>query len=603
LFSLFSLAPLFIVGILVSQLVRDTYRESVQTSFSQAVGLREELAQRYFESMRGLVRSIAAQDLLLTEIDTALGGGAFDDDTVFVTLVSLRRSNPFIEKVSILRPSGEVILSTASDEEGLSFRDAPYFRTAISDRTGSVGSVFVSSYGKRVIPITAPLVRKRDNTVMGVLVLEVNISALNTELSPQSNSAALDRAVVYAVDEDGYLMTKIQSLPPDRQLWTLPVRQCQREGQSMTGSWPGAIDSEEVFGVSRCVTIDHLRFTLIAEEPARSAFAVSSKAATVVFATALGVIAVLAGVIALVSHSITTPILRLRTAARELGKGNFNFTIEAPTSQDELADLAIDFDRARTKLQAAREQEIRLTQMKSEFISIAAHQLRTPLTGIKWSIEDLLSNAAMLPMEKHADLKRTIRSINELISLVNDLLNVSRIEDGRMEYRFEEGDLYAFTAELAESIHMRHKEKTIKLVIAPAPAHLPRCIFDREKMSIVLTNLIDNAIKYTPDTGTVRVSVLASTGSVVVEVADTGIGVPQAEIQNLFTKFFRAKNAISTQASGSGLGLFVAQQIARAHGGGISVDSTEGSGTVMRVQLPLVPPAQSSGPTPASVTA
>lgn len=585
LFALFSLAPLLVVGLGVSQLVRDIYRTSVQESLSQAISVREELGRRYFEAMRTLVRNILAQELLVSEVNEAVTGLPYDKDLVYATLVAFRRDNAFIEKVEILNTDGTVIVSTASDEEGRVFKDTETFKATLSGKRVQVGSVVVSSYGKRVIPISGPVIRKSDGAIIGVLTIEFNVAALSSEFIPRSGIGSPTRAEVYVIDEDGYPMTRTTSIDPNKQIWTLPVRNCQQRGEHTTGTWTGFDGVTEMFGMARCVGIDNLRFTLIAEEPSASAFAVSRQAALMVMLTAFGVIAALAVVIIQVSRSVTNPISVLRGAARELGKGNFDFSIPI-YSQDELADLAADFDRARHKLRSAREQEARLAQMKSEFISIAAHQLRTPLTGIKWSLEELLLDAKSLPEAKIADLKRTTRSINEMIMLVNDLLNVSHIEDGRMEYRFEEGDIYLFAKDIAENVSQRHKDKAVQVVVEPLPGPLPHIRFDREKLSIVVTNIVDNAIKYTPNGGTVTMRCFHSPGSVVIEVSDTGIGIPEAERRNLFSKFFRAKNAIRTQASGSGLGLFVAQQIAQAHGGGISVDSTEGKGTRMRIQLP-----------------
>ena len=593
-FFLFSILPLAICGFLVSQSTREIYQSSTETAFLQTTTVREELLRRYLESLTGLMRSIAAQELLLSEVNAAVSGRSFNQNQVFVTLVSLRRENPFVEKVFIVNRAGVVIASTASDEEGQSFAANSQIDAALKSRQPLVGAVALSTYGKRVIPITAPLIRQNDNATIGALVLEVNVAALSATFAPKDEVAGLRNAAIYAVDGDGYVVARSDGLSFRDQIWTYPARKCQRENESVSGEWQGATE-DTVFGVSRCITIDDLRLTLIAEEPTATAFLVSRQAGMRVLLVAAAATAFLSIAFFWVAHSVTRPIELLRLSARQLGNGNFNTPITVTTT-DELADLAADFDRTRLKIKALREQEANLAEMKSEFISIAAHQLRTPLTGIKWSVEDLMNHTEWLPAEKITDLKRTVRSVNEMIALVNDLLNVNRLEDGRMEYVLVPGDLSAFVREVAEAVHARHPEKRIEFTVYPPEPALPSISFDREKFSIVITNIVDNAIKYTPDGGAVTIRFIAGPGSVVIEVADTGIGIPKAELQNLFAKFFRAKNAIHTEVSGSGLGLFVAREIMKAHGGSISVDSREGRGTRMHIRMPLSSPGISSVP-------
>jgi PAS domain S-box-containing protein len=228
-----------------------------------------------------------------------------------------------------------------------------------------------------------------------------------------------------------------------------------------------------------------------------------------------------------------------------------------------------------------------LDKLKSEFISIAAHQLRTPLSAIKWVMKMVLDeDVGKLNKEQTELMEKGYKSNERIIRLVNDLLNVSRIEEGRFGYTFEKQDFNKAIGAVIEWSESSIAKGKIKFKVNK-PKKLPPVVYDKEKMNLVLQNLLDNAIKYTPEYGTIEINIEVAGKFLRVAVKDNGVGIPEKDKQKLFSKFFRAANVVRLQTEGSGLGLFIVKNIIEKHGGTISVDSKEGEGTEVSFKIPL----------------
>ena len=228
-----------------------------------------------------------------------------------------------------------------------------------------------------------------------------------------------------------------------------------------------------------------------------------------------------------------------------------------------------------------------IDKMKSEFISIAAHQLRTPLSAIKWVIKMILDGeVGKLNDEQKEFLAKGYKSNERIIELVNDMLNVSRIEEGRFGYTFNKEDFVSLVNKIVDSEENSLKSRSIKFTLN-LPASLPKIYMDKTKMDLALTNLFENAIKYTPEHGKISLTVEAGDKFIKVRIKDNGVGIPKNDLPKLFTKFFRAVNVIRMQTEGSGLGLFMVKNIIKRHGGEIMVNSEEGKGTEFIFTLPI----------------
>lgn len=243
-----------------------------------------------------------------------------------------------------------------------------------------------------------------------------------------------------------------------------------------------------------------------------------------------------------------------------------------------------------------RTREVSLSKEKTEFVTVTSHQLRTPLTHVVWGLETITKEPTLSP-EMSALAQNAYTSAIQLREIVEDLLNISRIEEGRFGYQFQKTNLFTFVEEILQPAAASARQLGIKVLFDRPSESLPEVMIDPQKLSMVLSNLVDNAIRYNVKNGEVVVSVKKLESPYVeISVRDTGIGIPPEEVQKLFVKFFRASNALKFATEGSGLGLYIAQNIVRAHGGSMKVESEIGRGSIFSFTLPtdfsLIPPKE-----------
>jgi signal transduction histidine kinase len=224
--------------------------------------------------------------------------------------------------------------------------------------------------------------------------------------------------------------------------------------------------------------------------------------------------------------------------------------------------------------------------MKSDFISLASHQLRTPLSAIK-TYTHMLAEGYM--GEVNDTQKQSLRTIvdasNRMNELISTLLNVSRIESGNIVMALKPVDMKRMGHTVISELKHLSDEKHIK-VIFNAPRHEYIISTDNLLMKEVVSNLISNAIKYTPENGTVRVSLRHNRGEFRLSVKDNGIGIPKFAQEQIFTKFFRADNVIKRETTGTGLGLYLVKNLIEMLGGNIMFESVEHEGSTFHVTVP-----------------
>jgi signal transduction histidine kinase len=232
-----------------------------------------------------------------------------------------------------------------------------------------------------------------------------------------------------------------------------------------------------------------------------------------------------------------------------------------------------------------------LDSLKDSFVASVSHELRTPLTSIRGYLEIVVDGeAGDLTDEQRHFLRVVDRNAERLLRLVGDLLFVAQVDAGKLALERGPVELSELVEESTQSARPHADAKQIELVL-DAQA-VPTLDGDRARLAQLLDNLISNAIKFTPPGGRVTVSLAARGGTVALEVADNGMGIPAAEQERLFERFYRTRGAAAQAIQGTGLGLSIAQAIAQAHGGCIRVESEEGRGTTFCVELPLVEPAR-----------
>lgn len=234
--------------------------------------------------------------------------------------------------------------------------------------------------------------------------------------------------------------------------------------------------------------------------------------------------------------------------------------------------------------------ERQLAEAKTSYVSLLAHQLRTPLSGTKWNLKTLLDGDwGPLNKSQKKFLLRSYETNEQMISLVRDLLDITRIEEGRYDFVFKKTAMPEFIARVVWEFRMASRAAGITLTVKKprGGARLPLILLDAEKMQMALSNIIDNAIRYNQPEGRVEIGYSVGKRAFTIQVKDTGVGIPRRDQHKLFTKFFRGDNVVKMQVQGFGLGLYIVKNIVERHGGTIAVQSRENQGTVCTIVLPM----------------
>jgi histidine kinase len=288
-----------------------------------------------------------------------------------------------------------------------------------------------------------------------------------------------------------------------------------------------------------------------------------------------------------VSHRVVTPILQMMRASRHIAAGHYRQRV-AETSDDELGQLARSFNQMAETLEQTE-------ALRRDLIANVAHELRTPLSSIKGYMEGLIDG--VLPARAET-FQQIYREADRLQRLVNDLQELSRVEAGAFELDRRPLALADLIRQTAARLRPQFEEKGVNLTL-DVPADLPPVLADEDRISQVLLNLVGNALQYTPDGGTVSVSVepggallpssyRVSSSQLVVTICDTGIGIPADHLPHLFTRFYRVDKSRSRAGGGSGIGLTIARHLVEAHGGRIwAASEGQGQGSRFSFSLPI----------------
>ena len=262
--------------------------------------------------------------------------------------------------------------------------------------------------------------------------------------------------------------------------------------------------------------------------------------------------------------------------------------------QDHSAKLLIRRD---LELSRANERLRALDQMKTDFVSVATHQLRTPLSAIKWTISMLLSgDAGPITEEQRTLLKKVYDSNDRMVALLKEMLFSDKVESGVMEAKRMTSLIPELPEQLILELEPIAAKRSVTLRFEHPDAAYEPVRLEPKLLRAVLQNLLENAIKYSKEGGTVTLRIEAHDAKTVITVSDTGIGIPESSQKNIFTRFFRAENAVRLETDGSGLGLFIIQSILERNNGSIRFVSKENEGTTFTVELPNVAGGSSTAP-------
>lgn len=234
------------------------------------------------------------------------------------------------------------------------------------------------------------------------------------------------------------------------------------------------------------------------------------------------------------------------------------------------------------------EQIARVNKIKSDFISIISHQLKTPPTEINWEIELLLEEYKGELDNKQLEIISSISEANrKIIKLTNDLLDVTRLDQGKFILNKEKINISEIIREVIQNNLIMARANNVKIEFSNKGT-IPEIIGDKKRIAVVVDNFLTNAIKYTKEKGAVGVEAYQQGNDVLVSVKDNGVGIPESQKSKVFDKFFRSDNVVKYNTEGSGLGLYIAKKIIESSKGKIWFDSKEGQGSTFYFSLPII---------------
>jgi heavy metal sensor kinase len=298
----------------------------------------------------------------------------------------------------------------------------------------------------------------------------------------------------------------------------------------------------------------------------------------------LAVAVAVAGGFVLVRRALE-PVTRIAAKAADITQHNLSERLPVTRSGDELELLSVSLNHMISRLEEA-------VQGSKQFVADASHELRTPLTVMRGELEALVQEE-QLGGETREALGSVLEEVGRLAEIVEGLFALSRLDAGEAQAPWARFDLAELAATTAEQMSLLAEDKRIGVVCESGAAVTVEG--DRARLKQVVVNLLDNAIKYTPDGGLVRLSVRREDDFAVLEVTDDGIGIPAEALPHVFNRFFRVDSSRSRGQGGAGLGLSIVKSICSAHGAEVEVLSTPGRGSTFRVRQPLAPPAPLAG--------
>ena len=390
------------------------------------------------------------------------------------------------------------------------------------------------------------------------------------------NFTAKNEMEAMAVDQNGQVFITSTGFAPDNEQ-EMPDYTAALQDENGMGVWVGHLNTgEKAMAVTKVFFGDNdgvvgaLRYVVSMEKADRQVL-------LIIGLLALGCILIISFIVfsnLYFMKSIVTPVRQIGATAKRIAQGDFNARIQK-SNDDEIGQLCDNINDMAVELGAAE-------KLKNEFISSVSHELRTPLTAIKgWA--ETLQGGGMDSGTYEKGMNVIIRESERLSGLVEELLDFSRMQNGRMTLMMEKIDLLA---ELGEAVYMfsDRAEAEHKFLLYEEPAMLSPVLGDINRLRQVFVNIIDNALKYTAEGGTVEITAKEQTGFIRVVISDNGCGIPAEHLPNVKKKFYKANQTVR----GSGIGLALADEIMKLHGGQLDIESHENVGTAVTITIPVL---------------
>lgn len=572
-----SLLPLVVVGSLLYFSAKTTLQSQTTEQLSSIATVQEHRLNDIRSQNLKRLADFNSRELLRALLDTYNRTG--DEDALAHITASLndaKRLGGDIRGVTIMNKNGDLVASTEKDTTTTHQLASELFKQGINQN--SVRLAFKDSDGEAVFYLSGPL--EYGGSKVGMSIIEVSAEELIKTVTDYTGLGDTGEFVLGQRLDNGsfaYITPlRFDSQSTNRTITdkALPMYKALM-GEEATFSDIKDYRGHEVIAVTHY--LEDSDWGLVAKIDRDEAFERLSGLSSqfILLAFINSVLVVFASIA--IARYVTQPILDIDEVAEQTAKGNLKSRV-ANISDDEIGNLAGTFNDMLDTLEE-------LDKAKSDFVSLASHQLRTPLTATKWVSEELLLPPAPLSDERKDHYLRQIHASNErMIRLVNQLLDASRIGFGTLAYKPEVVHVDDVLKLMLRDITPEIKNSGVKLE-TKLDKHLPVIHMDRTWVQVILQNLVSNALRYSKPGQSVIVSITNQNKEILIKVKDSGCGIPAAQQSKIFTKLFRADNARQLVGEGSGLGLYITKALIEQVGGKIWFESAENKGTTFYVKL------------------
>lgn len=518
-----------------------------------------------------------------------------------------KEANPSIYEFVLLDTTGKVVAASDKASIGLDKSTDAYF---LGGQKGLyIKDVYYSTTTRTpLITVSAPFLDSRTGELLGVLAARVKADGLYDIVREKTGLGKTGE--IYIVNKYGFMIT------PSRFIQDAILKQ-RVDTQNLAYA---RLHKDRVHVLPRKNRVDvfpdyrgipvlgahtyipGMQWAVLGEVDATEAFAPLTTI-RIIFLVVLILVPVLAWLLGIIiSGAITGPLHRLHKGMEVVGEGNLDYKV-GTAAKDEVGQLSRAFDAMTKDLKKTtasidvlnkeiverkkvQEELKEATEIKSKFTSMVSHELRSPLAVVKESVSLILEGlVGAVNDEQKALLDTAKNNTDRLGRLINDVLDLQKIESGKMEYDIRENDINEVVASVSRAMGLLAKEKNLDLAVE-AGGDVPRAMFDRDKIIQVITNLLSNAITYT-EKGNITVSTKREGDMVHVMVRDTGAGIRAEDMHRLFLAFEQLDSGRSRKKGGTGLGLAISKEIVLAHKGKIWAESVAGKGSVFHFTLPI----------------
>ncbi|WP_245919127.1 sensor histidine kinase [Melittangium boletus] len=573
--ALASVLPILAVGGLASVVAQRAIERELRDKARQAVAAEVAWLEQTASMARFVLRT-QTRDPLLQSVLTR------GDKPALRSRLTLLRSQPGpFDAAWVLDDTGQSVLSTEAGGVVGDFSHRDYFQEGRREDQVYLSRPFLNVRKTPMVVFASPVKLEEGRQVLLVAGMSL------VRMSREPTLASLNYHVEIFDRRNGELLRETNR---GDMLSRAPILSIVDDSiLSLAEGFTEAVDPGGGRLLVAHAPVQDTPWTVAVTAPLRQAFApVTRLSALVVF------IALTAGAVALllsrwVGRDVAQRLTALRDGFAVLGTRTLDRGVPAQ-GDDELAELAAGFNEMAARIERTQKELREAITSRDQFLSMASHELRTPLTPLKATIELMLRQSqppqGVSPEKQRSTLERLRRQVDRLTRLIGDMLDVSRMQSGRFSLRRATMDLSALAREVVDRIEHARSERT-----APIRLELPEQPllgqWDDQRLDQLLTNLVENAVRYSPPDKPIHVRLRPEGDGVLMEVEDQGIGVPSENLSNLFEPFFRAQNAAEHHAGGLGLGLAICREIVERHEGTIRAASAgPGQGTRFSVLLP-----------------